>query len=106
MAVRRDLGAPRTLPTALDPAIDALAFKPLTSDRKMTWQEAFFATYTDGVVILHPGRCLAGHPSQPGGVASVALSAGRFSRPIRVTALSGVSPPSASRATRSVDKPR
>ena len=54
--VRRDLGAPRPLPTALDPGIDALAFKPLNSDRTMTWEEAFFANYTDGVVILHRGR--------------------------------------------------
>lgn len=37
-------------------AIDALTFKPLNSDKAMTWEESLFANYTDGMLIIHKGR--------------------------------------------------
>ena len=36
--------------------IDALSFKPLGSDKPMTWEASLAANYTDGVLILHKGR--------------------------------------------------
>jgi hypothetical protein len=54
--MRRDLGAPRPLDTALDPGIDAVTFTPLGGGPSMTWADAFAANYTDGLVVLHRGR--------------------------------------------------
>jgi CubicO group peptidase (beta-lactamase class C family) len=54
--VSRGLGAPEPFETALDPAIDALTFTPLGGGPEMTFDEAFFANYTDGLLILHRGR--------------------------------------------------
>jgi CubicO group peptidase (beta-lactamase class C family) len=36
--------------------IDALTFKPMNSDKPMTWEESLFANYTDGMLIIHQGR--------------------------------------------------
>ncbi|MGV8942853.1 serine hydrolase domain-containing protein [Thermomonas sp.] len=44
------------LPTALDPALDAVTFMPLGAKTPMTWKAAFDANYTDGVLVLHRGR--------------------------------------------------
>lgn len=46
----------RQLPTALDPLIDHVTFTPLGSDETMTWDAAFDANYTDGIIVLHNGR--------------------------------------------------
>jgi hypothetical protein len=54
--VSRGLGAPEPFVTALDPAIDGLTFTPLGGGPLMTFDEAFFANYTDGLLILHRGR--------------------------------------------------
>jgi CubicO group peptidase (beta-lactamase class C family) len=54
--VSRGLGAPEPFDTALDPAIDALTFTPLGDGPDMTFGDAFFANYTDGLLILHRGR--------------------------------------------------
>jgi len=36
--------------------IDALTFLPMGKDREMSWEEALFANYTDGLLILHRGQ--------------------------------------------------
>ncbi len=46
----------RELPTSLDPALDTVTFTPLGSDTPMTWENAFDANYTDGVLVMHRGR--------------------------------------------------
>lgn len=46
----------RALATALDPSLDAVTFKPLGSRATMTWNQAFDANYTDGIIVLHHGR--------------------------------------------------
>lgn len=54
--VSRGLGAPEPLPYELDEAaIDKVTFVPLGGSELMTWQEAFFVNYTDGLLILHKG---------------------------------------------------
>ncbi len=50
-----NLGANK-LPSALDSSIDQVRFMPLGANKKMTWQEAFDANYTDGIIVLHHGR--------------------------------------------------
>ncbi len=37
-------------------ALDAVTFTPLNSTIPMTWADAFFANYTDGMLIIHKGR--------------------------------------------------
>lgn len=54
--VSRGLGAPVPLPRAERDDLDAVDFKVLGSGQTMTWGQAFFANYTDGVVVLHQGR--------------------------------------------------
>lgn len=44
------------LPYALDPAIDGLEFTPPGGDEPMTWEAAFDANYSDGLLVLHRGR--------------------------------------------------
>jgi hypothetical protein len=46
----------RQLPTALDSSIDDVTFIPLNSNETMTWNQAFDANYTDGIIVLHRGR--------------------------------------------------
>ena len=46
----------RQLPAALDSTLDQVTFTPLGADKKMSWNEAFDANYTDGIIVLHHGR--------------------------------------------------
>ncbi len=46
----------RPLPVALDASLDNVTFTPLGASDKMTWNAAFDANYTDGVIVLHHGR--------------------------------------------------
>lgn len=55
-AVRNGAEATSDLPYALDYGIDAVEFTPLGGSEPMTWDEAFDANYTDGILILHRGR--------------------------------------------------
>ena len=54
--VSKGIDAPRTLEYALDSSIDSVQFKPLGSDKSMTWKESLSANYTDGILILHKGK--------------------------------------------------
>lgn len=61
--ISRGLGAPRPLPrpraqglARLRAEIDALQFQPLGDGDPMTWEAAFHANYTDGMLILHRGE--------------------------------------------------
>ena len=56
VAVDRGQRAIRPLSTALDPKIDDVTFTPLGASTKMTWNEAFDANYTDGVLVMHRGK--------------------------------------------------
>ncbi len=58
--ISRGLGAPIPLeylpPEELQKmgqAIDALTFRPIGSDKEMTWEESLYANYTDGILVLH-----------------------------------------------------
>ena len=44
------------LPMALDASIDRVAFMPIGAKKKTTWNAAFDANYTDGVIVLHHGK--------------------------------------------------
>lgn len=46
----------REFETALDPSIDAVSFTPLGAKKMMTWNDAFDANYSDGVIVLHHGK--------------------------------------------------
>lgn len=48
--------AVHALPEALDPSIDEVRFTPLGGGKPMTWNAAFDANYTDGIIVLHHGR--------------------------------------------------
>ncbi len=48
--------AARKLRIDLDPAIDAVKFTPLGATEPMTWNAAFDANYSDGLLVLHRGR--------------------------------------------------
>lgn len=56
VAVPSNPGDVSVLPQALDPNLDNVTFTPLGSDTTMTWNEAFDANYTDGVLVMHKGR--------------------------------------------------
>ena len=56
VAVPRGPKGSRPLERAIDPAIGDVTFTPLGGDETMTWDEAFDANYTDGVIVLHQGR--------------------------------------------------
>lgn len=56
VSVDRGPQAVAALPEALDPAIGKLTFTPLTGGKDMTWDEAFDANYSDGVIVLHHGQ--------------------------------------------------
>ncbi len=49
-------GAARGLPKSIDPTLDAVTFTPLNGNTKITWDAAFDANYTDGIIVLHHGR--------------------------------------------------
>ena len=46
----------RELTVQADASLDAVTFTPLNSQSTMTWNEAFDANYTDGVIVMHHGR--------------------------------------------------
>ena len=61
--ISRGLGAPIPLDylpadqmAVQERAIDALTFKPMGSDKTMTWSGSLAANYTDGMLIIHKGR--------------------------------------------------
>ena len=54
--VSRGISPPVLLDYEIDESIDALSFKPIGSDKFMTWKESLSANYTDGVLIIHKGR--------------------------------------------------
>lgn len=54
--VDRGPDATAALPEALDPAIGDVVFTPLGDGAQMTWDAAFDANYSDGVIVLHHGR--------------------------------------------------
>ncbi|WP_341861375.1 serine hydrolase [Gymnodinialimonas sp. 57CJ19] len=54
VAVRN--GGTSDLPVALDAGINAVTFTPLGGGDEMTWDAAFDANYTDGILVLHQGR--------------------------------------------------
>lgn len=56
VAVDRGRDAVAALPEALDPAMADVTFTPLDGDEEMTWDAAFDANYSDGVIVLHHGR--------------------------------------------------
>lgn len=56
VAVDRGPDAAAPLPEALDPVIGEVAFTPLGGGTQMTWDAAFEANYSDGVIVLHHGR--------------------------------------------------
>lgn len=58
--VSASLGAPFALPVALDPAIDAVTFRPRNADQPMSWAASLKKNYSDGILILHRGRVLYG----------------------------------------------
>lgn len=54
--VGKGTGGASELPREPDPAIDAVTFTPIGGGAPMTWQQAFDANYTDGMLVLHRGR--------------------------------------------------
>ncbi len=44
------------LPVDLDAGLDAVEFTPFGGGEAMTWDAAFDANYTDGILVLHKGR--------------------------------------------------
>jgi CubicO group peptidase (beta-lactamase class C family) len=56
VAVSRGAEPARPLERAIDERLGAVEFTPLGGDETMTWDEAFDANYTDGVIVLHQGR--------------------------------------------------
>jgi CubicO group peptidase (beta-lactamase class C family) len=56
VAVDNGSGGARELPVALDLGIDQVSFTPLGEGAPMTWNDAFDANYTDGIIVLHHGR--------------------------------------------------
>ena len=56
VGVDRGPNAAAPLPEALNPAIGQVAFTPLGGGEEMTWDAAFDANYSDGVIVLHHGR--------------------------------------------------
>ena len=56
VAVPNDSGSVSALPVDLDAGIGQVEFTVLNSDRAMTFDAAFDANYTDGLLVLHKGR--------------------------------------------------
>lgn len=56
VAVRNGSEGVSALPVDPDAGLDAIEFTPLGGDDKMTWDAAFDANYTDGILVLHKGR--------------------------------------------------
>ena len=56
VGVDRGPDAATPLPEALHPEIGKITFTPLGGGDRMTWDAAFDANYSDGVIVLHHGR--------------------------------------------------
>ncbi len=56
VAVRNGNDGVSDLPVDLDAGLDAVEFTPLGGGDPMTWDAAFDANYTDGILVLHKGR--------------------------------------------------
>lgn len=56
VAVRNDNEGVSVLPVDRDEGLDAVGFLPLGGGDLMTWNAAFDANYTDGILVLHKGR--------------------------------------------------
>ena len=56
VAVQKGTDSPSALPADPDAGIDGVTFTPLGGAAPMTWEAAFGANYTDGVLVLHKGR--------------------------------------------------
>ncbi len=56
VAVRNSNEGVSELPVDLDAGLDAVEFTPLGGGDPMTWDAAFDANYTDGILVLHKGR--------------------------------------------------
>lgn len=54
--VANGTSAASALPVALDASLDNVTFNPLGSAQTMTWNGAFDANYTDGILVLHHGK--------------------------------------------------
>jgi CubicO group peptidase (beta-lactamase class C family) len=54
--VSRGIGSPIPLTYAIDDRIDTVTFMPMGGDQPMSWEEFFYANYSDGLLILHKGR--------------------------------------------------
>ncbi|MEC4728911.1 beta-lactamase family protein [Shewanella sp. D64] len=54
--VSRGIGVPVPMAYALDSGIDSVTFKPLGSNKSMTWKASLSVNYTDGMLVLHKGR--------------------------------------------------
>jgi hypothetical protein len=55
-SVKKGLNTVSDLQYDLDNNIDEINFKPLNSDKNMTWEESLYKNYTDGIIILHKGN--------------------------------------------------
>ena len=56
VAVANGTSGVSALPVDLDAGLDAVTFTPLGGGAAMTWDAAFDANYTDGILVLHKGR--------------------------------------------------
>lgn len=56
VAVRTGTKGPSALPADPDAGLDAVSFTPMGDGAPMTWQAAFDANFSDGVLVLHKGR--------------------------------------------------
>ena len=56
VAVRTGTNGPSALPADPDAGLDAVSFTPMGDGAPMTWQAAFDANFSDGVLVLHKGR--------------------------------------------------
>lgn len=56
VAVRNGNEGISDLPVDLDAGLNTVAFTPLGGGDPMTWDAAFDANYTDGILVLHRGR--------------------------------------------------
>ncbi len=56
VGVANGSSGPSNLVVQADATLDAVAFTPLGTQSSMTWNQAFDANYTDGVIVMHHGR--------------------------------------------------
>ena len=54
--VANGISGASALPVALDASLDQVTFTPIGAKESMTWNAAFDANYTDGIMVLHHGK--------------------------------------------------